>query len=61
MTRGLVDDRIRSEKFVDIPENVEIPTKNVYVGKVIGDKQIKMNTFHNVLQHAWGRYAGVRV
>lgn len=56
-----VDDRIRYEKFVDIPENVEMPTKNLCVGKVICEKQTKMSAVHNMLQHVLGRYSGVRV
>lgn len=56
-----MDDRIRPGKFVDISYNVEIPTTNLSVGKIISDKPIKMNIVHNVLHHAWGRYAGVRV
>lgn len=55
------DDRICPRYFVDILENVEIPTENLYVGKMISDKTIRMTTVHNVLQHAWERYAGVKV
>lgn len=55
------DDRIRPGTFVEIPENVEISTHNLCVGKIISDKHIKMNAVHNVLKHAWGKYSGVRV
>lgn len=56
-----LEDRIRLEKFVELPENVEIPTENLCMGKVICEKQIKINAVHNVLQHSWARYFGVRV
>lgn len=56
-----VDDRILHEKFVELSENVEIPTKYLCVGKMICKKQIKMNAVHNVLQHAWATYSSVRV
>lgn len=55
------NERIRSGKFVAIPDIVEIPTDNLCGGKVICDKQVKMSVVHNVLQHAWGRYFSVRV
>lgn len=56
-----VDDRIQYEKFVDIPENVEMATENLCVGKVICEKHTKMGAVHNMLQHVLGRYSGVRV
>lgn len=55
------DDRIQPGKYVDILENVKIPTKNLCACKVICDKQMKMSVVHNVLQHAWGRYSCMRV
>lgn len=55
------DDRTIKGKFVDIPENVDISTGNLCVGKVICDKHVKATVVHNVLQQAWGIYTGVRV
>lgn len=37
------DDRIRSERFVDILKNVEMPTDHLCVGNVIYDKHVKLN------------------
>lgn len=54
------EDRIQLGKFVDIPENVEISADHMCVGKLISAKLIKTSVVHSVLQHAWGRYEGVR-
>lgn len=43
------EDRKCLGKFVDIPENVEIPTDNMCVGKVINTKHIKTSVVHSVL------------
>lgn len=55
------DDRTPIGKFVDIPENADISTGRLCVGRVISDKQVKSSVVHNVLQYVWGRYVGVRV
>lgn len=55
------DEKRRREKYVHIPENIEITSKYMCIRKVISDKQIKTNAVHNILQQSWGRYAGVRV
>lgn len=46
---------------MDIPENVEITTKHMCIGRVTSGKSIKTNAVHSVLQQTWERYAGVRV
>lgn len=55
------DDRTTQGKFVDIPDNADIYTGRLCVGRVISDKYVKSSVVHNVLQQAWGRYVGVRV
>lgn len=46
------DERSRREIYMDIPENVEITRKHVWIGRVISDKQIKINAIHSVMQQA---------
>lgn len=55
------DDKIPYGTCVDISESYEIRTDNLCLGKVLGGRPIKRSAVHSVLQHAWNRYAGVRV
>lgn len=54
-------DRGSPEKFVEIGGNDAIQTNNICIGKLLSTRQGKATAVHNVLQHAWAKYGGVRV
>lgn len=55
------DDRNSPEIYVEIPGNDAIHTDNICIGKLLSARPMKTTAIHNVLQHAWAKYGGVRV
>lgn len=55
------DDRISPEKYVDNSGNDAIRTDKICIGKLLSTRPMRSMVVHNVFQHAWAKYGGVRV
>lgn len=49
------------KRIVDLKSNPQLEQSDWYVRRVLGPKQMKLNTITRVLEYAWARYCRVSI